>query len=213
MHSKNKSARPSSSMSVARRLSASDMMSAPSSIGWFRASTSASAKTSRTTQPLRSQAIAPGENIKREDESGCRGTCHDDSVQPRVWRVHATSSCNINITSQDSHHPHVSLAQTRPKHEPMEFLPASVATSCLLCPVLDSTSSFASVGVSVALISMSASTRGFFEPLSRISESSTPPGETCNFGAISWLEGLDDDGMSHNCVIGQFQICTFVSCL
>ena len=28
-----------------------------------------------------------------------------------------TSSCNKHTTSQDSHHPHVSLALTRPKHE------------------------------------------------------------------------------------------------
>ena len=81
-----------------------------------------------------------------------------------------------------------------------------------------STYSFAFVSVSMALISTSVSTRGFFVTLSRVSESSTPPDETCNFGAISWLEGLDDDGVTQlctfgYCVIGQFLICTLVSLL
>ena len=33
--------------------------------------------------------------------------------------------------------------------------------------------------------------------LSRVSVSTTPPGETGNFGAISWLKELDH-GVSHN---------------
>ena len=49
----------------------------------------------------------------------------------------------------------------------------------------------------MTLISMSISTQGFVMTLSRVSESSAPPNETCNFGASSWLEGLDDGG-SHN---------------
>ena len=116
MRSKNKSTRSSSAMSVARRLNAADKMSAPSGIGWFKASTSAGGEL-RPTEPVRTQAIAlhTQKNITKEDESGCRGTCLDDSVRPSVCN---TLTCNTKrITSQDSHHPHVSLALTRPKHE------------------------------------------------------------------------------------------------
>ena len=60
-----------------------------------------------------------------------------------------------------------------------------------------STSNLAFVSVSMALISMSSSTRGFFVTLSRVSALSSRLDESCNFGAISWLEELTD-GVSHN---------------
>ena len=78
------------------------------------------------------------------------------------------------------------------------------------------------VSASVALISISASTRDFFIALSRVSGSPIPPDEPCKFGATSLLEELDDDDDDddvkqfctfRHCVVGQLHVWTFVRLL
>ena len=54
-----------------------------------------------------------------------------------------------------------------------------------------STSNLAFVSASMAVISMTASTRDFF--IARVPGSPIPPNKSCKFGATSWLEELDDD--------------------